>query len=83
MSKYHLPNANSWLVTSDIDNQLFNINNGDRVERMEQTLEKICERLAILEEPDPERLETFKQLQDAYKKYKFLDELCGPHNDDD
>jgi len=80
---FAMPGPNSWSVTatSDIDNQLASINNKDRLDRMERTLEKISERLAILEEPTPERLEAFKQLQDAYKKYKFLDELCGAHED--
>lgn len=78
-----LPGSSDWSVqtTTDIDNQLSDLHNRDRIERIERTLEKICDRLAILEEPTPERLEAFKQLQDAYKKYKFLDELCGPHDD--
>ena len=78
-----MPGPNDWSVTetTDIDNQLSNIQNTKRLDRMERMLEKICERLAILEEPVPERLEEFKQLQDAYNKYKFLDELCGPHDD--
>ena len=75
-----IPNPGSWSVTSDIDNQLSNIHNNTRMDRIEDKLDKICERLAVLEEPTPERLEAFKQLQDAYNKYKFLDELCGPHD---
>ena len=79
----NLPGPNDWSITdtTDIDNQLSNMHNNKRLDRMEKMLEKICERLAILEEPDPKRLEEFKQLQDAYNKYKFLDELCGPHDD--
>ena len=72
-----LPDPGSWSVTSDIDKQL----NYTRMDKVEKGLEKINERLAILDEPTPERLEAFKQLRDAYKKYKFLDELCGPHDD--
>jgi hypothetical protein len=77
-----LPNPNDWSVktTTDIDNQLSSFNNRERLDRMERMLEKVCDRLAILDEPDPERLEAFKQLQEAYKKYKFVDELCGPHD---
>ena len=75
------PGPNDWSVTTDIDNQLSSITNKNRLDRMEKMLEKICDRLAILEEPTPERLEAFKQLQDAYNKYKFVDELCGPHDD--
>ena len=79
----NLPGPNDWSITdtTDIDNQLSNIHNTKRLDRMAKMLEKICERLAILEEPEAERLEQFKQLQDAYNKYKFLDELCGPHDD--
>lgn len=76
-----MPNPGDWSITTDIDNQLSSINNKNRLDRIEEKLEKICDRLAILDEPDPERLEAFKQLQEAYKKYKFLDELCGPHDD--
>ena len=80
---FAMPDPSQWSVTttSDIDNQLASLNNRERLDRMEGMLEKICERLAILEEPTPERLDAFKQLQDAYNKYKFLDELCGPHDD--
>lgn len=49
----------------------------DRLDRLEKLIEKIADRLAILEEPDEERLEQFKTLQDIYKKYKFADALCG------
>lgn len=48
-----------------------------RLDNIEKMLEKIADRLAILEEPDPKRLEEFKTLQEAYNKYKFVDELCG------
>jgi len=76
-------NSSSWSVISDIDSQLSNTQNNTRMDRIEDKLDKICERLAVLEEPTPERLEAFKQLQEAYKKYKFLDELCGPHDGTD
>lgn len=73
--------SSDWSVTTDIDNQLSSVQNKKRMDRIEEKLDKICERLAILEEPTPERLEAFKQLNDAYKKYKFLDELCGEHEE--
>lgn len=47
------------------------------IERLERNMEKVMERLAILEEPDPKRLEEFKTLKEAYDKYKFIDGLCG------
>jgi hypothetical protein len=40
-----------------------------------ETLEKINERLAILV-PDPERLEQYKALKNAYDNYKTLEALC-------
>jgi hypothetical protein len=45
-------------------------------------LEKIEDRLAILE-PDPERLERFAALREAYDAYKLIDTLCvGDGNKD-
>ncbi len=49
----------------------------EAIERLEKNMEKVMERLAILEEPDPKRLEEFKTLKEAYDKYKFVDGLCG------
>jgi hypothetical protein len=40
-------------------------------------LEKIEDRLAMLTEPTPERLERFAALREAYEAYKLLDTLCG------
>ena len=46
-------------------------------------LEKIEDRLAILQEPDPERLERFAALREAYDAYKLIDTLCvGDGNKD-
>jgi hypothetical protein len=39
-------------------------------------LEKIEDRLAILTEPTPERLERFAALREAYDAYKLIDTLC-------
>lgn len=77
----NLPGPNDWSVETSLDEQIDNLQTGKRLKKIEKTLEKVCERLAILDDPSPERLEAFKQLQDAYNKYKFLDELCGPHDD--
>lgn len=78
MSNRKYPAPNDWVI--DHDAGMSHVNDV-KFDRIEKALDKINERLAILEEPTPERLEAFKQLQDAYKKYKFLDELCGPHDD--
>jgi len=39
-------------------------------------LEKIEDRLAILIDPDPTRLEKFQALKKAYDNYKLMDKLC-------
>ncbi len=39
-------------------------------------LEKIEDRLAILMDPDPARLEKFQALKKAYDNYKLMDKLC-------
>ncbi len=49
----------------------------EKIDKMDRNLETIMERLAILDEPNPEQLEKFKQLKVVYEKYKFLEELCG------
>lgn len=38
-------------------------------------LDKICDRLAIIESADPEQLEKYNALNEAYKRYKFLENL--------
>ncbi len=40
-------------------------------------LEKIEDRLAILPDPDPEKLEKFAALKKAYDHYKMLERLIG------
>jgi hypothetical protein len=39
-------------------------------------LERIEDRLAILMDPDPARLEKFQALKKAYDNYKLIDNLC-------
>jgi hypothetical protein len=40
-------------------------------------LEKIEDRLAIISEPDPEKLEKYAALKKAYDHYKLLEKLIG------
>lgn len=40
-------------------------------------LEKIEDRLAILQEPDPEKLEKFAALKKAYDHFRLLEKLIG------
>lgn len=44
-------------------------------------LEKIEDRLAILMDPDPEKLEKFAALKKAYNNYKLLEKLCVEENE--
>lgn len=44
-------------------------------------LEKIEDRLAIICDPDPEKLERFKALKKAYENYKTLERLIGDHQE--
>lgn len=46
-------------------------------------LEKIEDRLAILMDPDPERLEKFQALKKAYDNYKLMDKLCQETPEED
>jgi hypothetical protein len=46
-------------------------------------LEKIEDRLAILEEPNPEKLKKFAALKKAYDNYKLLEKLIGDDVEDD
>ena len=53
-----------------------------RIQHIEDTLEKIADRIAILDEPDKKRLAQFKELKKIYKKYKFVDALYGEKNNE-
>lgn len=53
-----------------------------RMGNIEKVMEKIMERLAVLDDPSPEKLAQFKALKEAYTKYKFLEALCGEAEDD-
>jgi len=55
-------------VTGDI------VMNGKSIGKV---LEKIEDRLAILMEPSPEKLEKFAALKKAYEQYKLLEKLIG------
>jgi hypothetical protein len=46
------------------------------------TLKKIEDRLAILQDPDPAKLEKFAALKKAYDNYKMLERLIGDDSND-
>lgn len=48
---------------------------------LEKMLQKIEDRLAILSEPDPKKLEKFAALKKAYENYKMLERLIGEDSD--
>lgn len=50
---------------------------------LEKLLESIESRLAIVSNPDPEKLEKFAALKKAYDNYKLLEKLCNEGNDAD
>ena len=45
-------------------------------------LETIEDRLAIIQDPDPEKLKKFAALKKAYDNYKLLEKLIGDDYDD-
>jgi len=45
-------------------------------------LEKIEDRLALLQDPDPKKLEKFAALKKAYDNYKLLEKLIGDDAED-
>lgn len=47
-----------------------------------KTLQKIEDRLAILQDPDPEKLAKFAALKKAYDNYKMLERLIGDDSND-
>jgi hypothetical protein len=47
-----------------------------------KTLDKIEDRLAILQDPDPEKLKKFAALKKAYDNYKMLERLIGDDSND-
>lgn len=44
---------------------------------LEKTLESIQERLAILDDPNPEKLKKYAALKKAYEQYKLLEKLLN------
>jgi len=48
-----------------------------KIRKMEKDIEAIKDKLAILDEPSPEKLEQHKMLKEAYLKYKMIEKLIG------
>lgn len=48
-----------------------------RIDHMEKVIEGVSKRLAILDNPSPEKLAQYKMLKEAYTKYLFIEKLCA------
>jgi hypothetical protein len=66
-------NAGSIKVTGDAD---FDGDVKIKGHSITKLLERIEDRLAILMDPEPSRLEKFQALKKAYDNYKLMDKLC-------
>ena len=78
-----LPGANStWTIGTSNPNLVVDGDIKWNRRSLGELLEKIEDRLAILIEPTPERLERFTALREAYDAYKMLDTLCGDDKKD-
>lgn len=64
-------------TTSDVNNSMYIM-----LKRLSDRLSVIENRLAILEEPDPEKLEKYKALKEAYENYKALEQLIADSDDE-
>lgn len=51
-----------------------------KIKKIEADVAAIKDRLAILDEPSPEKLEQYKMLKEAYTKYKMIEKLIGEKN---
>ena len=51
--------------------------------KLSEVLDKIQERLGILDDPSTEKLEKFEALKKAYEQYKILEKLCFEQGDDE
>ncbi len=55
----------------------------EQIDDLNRKFDKIMDRLGVLDDPDPEKLEKHKALKRAYEKYKMLEKLCGEGNEED
>jgi hypothetical protein len=53
----------------------------EKMEDIERKLDKVMERLGVLDDPDSETLEKSKALKKAYEHYKMLEKLAGAKDD--
>jgi len=75
------PIDSTWTMTGDM---IFTDSNGKDIKlgELADRMQEIEKRLSILNAPSPEKLEKHKMLEEAYKKYKFIEDLIGNEDDD-
>jgi len=71
---YTINNTSAHTITV---NDAISVITEERFRDLEDSVEAIKRRLAILDEPSPETLEKHKILKDAYNKYKMIEALIG------
>ncbi len=82
---YSTPGLNGYSFTNNTTNPNLHVNgtaefDGDvkiKGRSLEKMLQKIEDRLAILQDPDPAKLEKYAALKKAYEHYKTLERLIG------
>lgn len=78
-------NSNGWAI-NDASSYKTTIS-ADEIEidgmSLKEVLQKMQERMAILDDPSPEKLEKFEALKKAYENYKILEKLCFEKGDDE
>lgn len=74
------PNT-GWTITSSINvgSTYYHAESEEmtKIKKIEKDIEAIKDRLSILDEPSPEKLEQHKMLREAYEKYKMIEKLIG------
>jgi len=84
MTTYGTIAVGSGLKDPDEGELMYTSSNGKSfpIGKMFERIEKLEERLAMIENADPEQLEKHKMLREAYTKYKFIEGLIGKEDDD-
>lgn len=70
-------NSTTYTINTESTFTSFTIPTKEQFDNLTDDVEKIKQRLAILDDPSPEKLERHKMLRDAYNKYKMIEKLIG------
>jgi len=74
VSNTNVSMSNSIMYTDENGNEFSISEMMDRIKKLEK-------RLSIISNASPAKLEKHKMLKDAYRKYKFIEELIGADDD--